>query len=368
MKGKEKQDIIDKMIISLKNYNEAYVENSWENFQEKRKKKKRKMFIVYFSSGIAASLLLGYFAVTILSTYMKFDSEISSISERHKKTQIDNKIEKSVHTYSYSENNLIIETTKLPNKNDTEETKNIDTSNISLPVQKSPDKSNLSDYHNKNEKHINTDQISFVSSKDTIYKVNSDSLVIQKPEMKTDMKKLSFGFVVSESTNSTSSSSNISCAFGITNDIKLNSKLAINTGIILGKYNLNYSSKPGTYGPVDEPISTGVELICIDIPLNLKYNLLQMKKSSVFIISGVSTLGFINERYHQQYLTKEIVTTLHLRNIDFSGQFNLSCGWQYHVLNRMHISIETYAKLPLYKLAEKNITFYQTGVSLKISN
>jgi hypothetical protein len=174
--------------------------------------------------------------------------------------------------------------------------------------------------------------------------------------------------VVKETTNSTTSSSNIAYAIGIVNDIKLNNKISFNTGVILGNYNLNYTSEPSMFGSQEEPISTEVELMCFDIPFNLKFDIKEITKSKIFIVSGVSTLAFLREKYQKEYMfEKQEVTTHHFENVNFSGQFNFSFGWQYTLHNSMHLSIETYAKLPLYKLAEDNIHFYQTGISLSIS-
>lgn len=371
MKNVEKEDIIDNLITSLKNYNENYVEGLWENFLEKRKRKKRKkrkILVIQFVSGIAASLLVGYLSITAIRHAMEENHDYNAANSDTNKIQTEEITPMAVLKSRPDNRNLSAEIIEIPVENN-QNIVAIDTSPEIKYSQVQVINPDSSVFNNEKNELIVIDKTPNGFQEDRYHSQNTDISDMESVDNST-VKKFSIGFVVNEAINSTAMSSNISYAFGIVNDVRLSHNISLNTGIIFGKYNLDYTSNTGTFGiPNDEPISTGVELVCFDIPLNLKIKLKEMKKSNIFITSGVSTLVFIRESYNQQFLFEEPVTTTYrFENINFSGQFNLSFGWQYKIFKETHISIETYTKLPLYKLAENNLVFYQTGFSLRISN
>ncbi len=372
MKKAEDDKILNEIISSLKNYNEGYIDGSWENFQKKReRRKKRKKIIALFTGGIAALFLL----CIIIHTALHYDEKTGS------QPTLRTEIEKGYQEEEKSENNApeelsidsvlsnTIRTTpfvkEICSRENLKTDKNDSTSLVSRN-QPSSDKLHLYEENSELTVPADSNKISDRSFRDTVFTKTSDKIINKTPAVKSSRKKFSFGVVVKESMNSTPSSSNVSFALGIVNEVKLSHKLFVSTGIILDRYNLNY--KQDRVYSEDDPISVNAELLCLDIPLNLKMKLAEMKQSDVFISGGISTLTFIKERYSQNYVSANPTEmTVSFRNINFAGQINLSGGWQYRISDKMYITIESYVKIPLYKLAEEDLHFYQSGISLKIS-
>jgi hypothetical protein len=371
MKQTKNNDIVAEIISSLKNYNEHYQEGSWENFVVKWKKKKRKSHIIYWTEGIAALLVIGFISFTLFQTRQETQTKLS-----HKVETGINPEEKENRT---RDNQTIQRKDSIPFLTMIEkiEAKSADHPNLQeqfacdslkLSSNHAPETIKSATMHNEAEKTAETDSTKSSNSRKgntlpTIKKEWKKS----KTTVESKEKKFSLGIALDGSTNSTPSTSTMSYAVRIENEIKLNQKLSIITGIGLSNYKLNYPLNEGTFSPED-PISSNVELLCLDIPVNLKVNLLKMGERDIFVTGGVSTLAFIREKYRDEYFFDEpTVNTIHLQNINFSGQLNVSCGYQWQASGKIHFTVEAYTKIPLYKLAEKNLHFYQSGLSFKIS-
>lgn len=370
MKKQEQKDIVDKIIHSLKKHRENYIEGAWENFQRKRKNKKKKIFIIFSSSGIAASILISSFILNLIHNRVELKNPISPVIQKETDYQVESTVTKK-ELSGIIINNHFSQTDKK--RKDVVKSQKAIENDVNSTVDDSPERIIISDkLHDPNAENINKQypdsaKILINPASNTLSSETDSDIKSYDVITNTTKNRFSYGILVKKSVNTTSSSSDISYAFGIVNNVKLNHRLSLNTGIVLGKYNLEYNYDAGSFGPTDDPLSKNVELICMDIPLNLKIKLLEMNKSDLFIISGVSTLGFIREKYQNHYLFSETTeSTIHFANINLSGQLNLSCGWQYHLSDKISIALEGYAKLPLYKLAEDNLHFYQSGLSLKI--
>ncbi len=367
MKKVEEDKIINEIISSLKNYNEEYIEGSWEKFQKKREqKKKQKVLWLIFSGGIAAIFLL---CVIVYETVL--DNPRKKLEVENEKTNLSEpKTEDKLPMVSESDLNASYEREifLMRKINRLEVQVSFDKENPTLASCKEslPDKLQVNQKSNKitvpsdsigKEKVLNK-KTGIIKKINTIgYKTNRNN---------SNNKKLRFGFLVKQSTNSTSTSSNVSIALGVVNEMELNDKLSFNSGVILDRYNLDYTQVK-VYSEHD-PTSINAELLCLDIPLNLKIKLFEMKQSDIFISGGVSSLIFLKEKYRQEFIYAEpSETNISCRNINFAGQLNLSSGWQHQISSHLNITIEAYMKIPLYDLAEENLHFYQSGLSIKIS-
>lgn len=362
MKKIEDDKILDEIISSLKNQNEDYIEGSWEKFQKKRAhKKKRKIIIAIFSGGIAAMLLLSMIIYTTLQNNVEPGTQ-STLRTENKKTEtnVPSPGMDSILPGREIPSIKVIESKKVQLSEKSERLVLASASKLALKETQSPQE------NNKITAPADSNKVTDVTFRDSTIIKTPNEINYNLLRNKSNHKKFSFGFLVKESMNSTHSSSDISFAFGIVNEVKLNNKLSVSTGLIFDRYNLNYK-----YDEVysnDDPVSVNAELVCLDIPLNIKMQVAEMRQSGIFISGGISTLAFIQEKYNQEYVFGDPTkTTVNFGNVNFAGQLNLSSGWQYHISNKMNVTVEAYMKIPLYKLAEENLHFYQSGVSVKIS-
>jgi len=367
MKKVEDNKILNEIISSLKNYNEDYINGSWERFQKKReRKKRRKVLIAIFSGGIAAILLLSFIVYNTLQYNAKTNSQRILRTENKKIYHNEKKSNDRGLTYtdSISHRSRMLPMKKIESRNFqiTAKKGNAVLASCKLTM---PDELHLKQNSDEITVPADSSKKIVVPNENTVLTKNPNTINYRQPKGKSNHKKISFGFLVKESMNSTSSSSSMSFALGMVNEMEFNHKFSFNTGVILDKYNLNY--KQEMYSEHD-PTSENVELLCLDIPFNLKMKLTEMKQSHIFISGGISTLVFLNEKYIHEYVYAEpSETTVRFQNINFAGQLNLSSGYQYRISDKMNVTVEAYLKIPLYKLAEEELHFYQSGISVKIS-
>lgn len=363
MKKIEDNKILDEIISSLKNYNEDYIEGSWERFQKKRvHKKKRKVLITILSGGIAAMFLLSIIIYTTLQHNVEPRTQTTLRIEQKK---IENNMP-SLKADSIPMQGREIPSIKIIESKKIQLSDKSERLVIASASKLMSEKTHLNQENNKTIVPADSNKVTDIAFKDTAITKTLNEIIYKPPKNKSNHKKFSFGFLVKESMNSTHSSSSISFAFGIVNEVKLNNKLSFNTGLILDRYNLNY--KHNKVYSNDDPISVNAELVCLDIPLNIRMQVAEMRQSNIFVSGGISTLAFIREKYNHKYVFGDPTeTTVNFGNINFAGQLNLSSGWQYRISNKMNFTVEAYMKIPLYKLAEENLHFYQSGVSIKIS-
>lgn len=357
MKKIENDKILDKIISSLKEHNEDYIDGSWERFQKKREhKKKRKVFFTIFSGGIAAAFLLGMIIYTTLQNNVEPETQ-STLRTENKKTE--------TNVPSPETDSIPLPDRNIPLIKEIE-SKKVQLSYKSERLTLVSKETHIIQKNNKTTVPADSNKVTNIVFRDTTIIKAPNEIAYNPSSNKSNHKKFSFGFLVKESTNSTHSSSNVSLAFGIVNELKLSKQLSVSTGLIFDKYNLNYRHDE-VYSN-DDPISVNAELVCLDIPLNIKMQVAEMRQSEVFISGGISTLAFIQEKYNQEYVFGDPTkTTVNFGNFNFAGQLNLSSGLQYHLSNKMNFTVEAYMKIPLYKLAEENLHFYQSGISVKIS-
>lgn len=373
MKQVEDDKILHEIISSLKNHSEGYIDGSWEEFQKKReqKKKKRKAFIIFLSGGIAATLLLCFM---IHSTH---HPDLKPNSQTLLRTEDENEYRQEIKSENKASPHLYVDSIPLPGNKTVPRMKRIGSRKAPmLKVTHRPglvlvrrislDKQHSPEINSELTAPADSSKISVVLPQDTVFTVNHDRMAGKSRTNKSNPPKISFGLVLKESTNSTPTSSNVSFALGIVNEVQLNQKLSVSSGVILDRYDLNY--KHDRVYSKDDPVAMTAGLLCLDIPLNLNRKLAEMKQGDVFISGGISSLVFIRERYKQEYVFgAPTETTINFSNINFAGQLNLSGGWQYHLSGKMKITVGMYLKVPLYKLAEEDLRFYQSGITLKIS-
>lgn len=369
MKQAEDDKILHEIICSLKDYNEDYIDGAWERFLKKQQQSKRKALVIFLLRGVAALFLLC--CLIHSPRYFDLNNHCRKVSQVKNEVNFDQEEiseEKGVCTNEeifviqedQSMSNPVIE--KLESKEVPRlkigEAPALVLASCALPL-KSKSKGNSSQLTVIPDSSINI-------LRDTVF-------LIEKGEDKHDFlnernnyKKISVGLLLKGVTNTTSTSSNQSIAFGVINEVKINQKFSASLGVIFDKYHLSYH-QTRVYSD-NAPVSKDAELLCLDIPVNLKMKLTELSQGELFVSGGFSTLAFIKETYRKNYdFTESTQSTVNFENINFAGQLNLSSGWQFNFSSRTNMAIEMYLKVPLYRLAEENLHFYQSGVTVRIS-
>jgi len=183
--------------------------------------------------------------------------------------------------------------------------------------------------------------------------------------------------------------SEINFAGGISSEFPLFAQLALDVGVLLSSQNIGIDSD------IDNPRNTelygseqskkmDVNILALDIPVNIKYNLVENPGSSLFISAGISSMIYFNEHYKNEYYTENRLafdenfqrTVIVFREeeksvpafnrVDAAKILNVSLGMMYRFSNGMDIQIEPFFKYPLAPVTSENIKLGSGGIQFRV--
>ncbi|WP_158858637.1 outer membrane beta-barrel protein [Lunatibacter salilacus] len=126
----------------------------------------------------------------------------------------------------------------------------------------------------------------------------------------------------------------------------------------------------------------------LDIPVNLKYRVLDRKNAGLFLITGLSSVVYLDQQATETFQTSSFFTSSDLglsfapsvqnytsvytpegggNSVDVGGMLNLSIGYEYNLSDGMFISLEPFYKLPLGNLTFANQQFSIGGMNLRMN-
>lgn len=215
-------------------------------------------------------------------------------------------------------------------------------------------------------------------------------------ESKTSPLKL--GLVVSPQANS-NPVSGMNLGAGIMSEFSLSKKLKIDVGVAYARQSLT----PQNTQPVRTTLmadamtssnfigsSYELNFASLDIPVNLKYKVLEKDKTGLYLITGLSSMVYLDQNTvetvetHSMFRTNtaeggfafsqsvqqfsNVVTPRSGENTaDLAGMLNLSFGYEYKLNNELFISFEPFYKLPLGNLTFVNQQFSIGGMNLRMN-
>lgn len=169
-------------------------------------------------------------------------------------------------------------------------------------------------------------------------------------------------------TSTTSSkSSKVSTNLGMTATYALNSKFSLTSGAVYSKKYYNYDM------PVANNKTWGVDADCnvLDIPLNVNYKLMNKKKLSISVNTGLSSYFMLKEKY--QVTTGPVgaqkVTDIEVNNENqhIFGIANVSLSFDHQISESMSIGVQPFAKLPLTGIGHYDTSLKSAGVSFSLN-
>lgn len=415
---------------TLDNYEEEYIPGAWENFVNKRKKR-QKMVFWKLGTGIAASLMIGWFGFTLLFNQKGNHSVLVQNKSTEIKKYPDNpKKPNKEHPSAVFPSDTVIRRMNEPEERNANPVKNnshnlfsnslnsrlesIVTSKINEPVV--PESEVLSHKANTNSgvTNIFTDSTQIALKmlpecedtsgllaehkiSDTVSMANSiirsDSLFTDINNQVADLptyRKIRFGFDVSPGINATSSGSSFNFSGGITTDLALSHVIQLSTGLQIEHQNVVDGGNNSTLQQTS--LQTTADLTSLDLPLNITWKFFSNKTKSYYISGGISSLTYLSEKYSNKTYASELtkitvmsggketvtykivtkesteqVTVSSFRTFDFAGRLNLIVGLEQNISSNLYLHIEPYLKLPLSGLASQNMKFITSGITCKIS-
>lgn len=191
--------------------------------------------------------------------------------------------------------------------------------------------------------------------------------------------RVSIGFVMSPDLSTAGSFSNFSdpgYKFGIIAEYHVGPRLAISTGIIQSK--VRYTASGTEYKPPrgfwtngTVPYETDGVCVLIDLPINLKYNVLQFDRSGLYATAGLSSYIMLDEDYRFNYKRDDPslvqgwsgkTGTRHwLSNAGFS------VGYEWNMHTNWSIRAEPFVKIPLKEVGWGNVNLYSIGSFISIN-
>lgn len=126
----------------------------------------------------------------------------------------------------------------------------------------------------------------------------------------------------------------------------------------------------------------------LDIPVNLKYRVLDRKNTGLFLITGLSSVVYLDQQATETFQTNSFFTNSAAglsfapsvqnytsvyspegagNSVDVGGMLNLSVGYEYNLNDGMFISLEPFYKLPLGNLTFANQQFSIGGMNLRMN-
>ena len=150
---------------------------------------------------------------------------------------------------------------------------------------------------------------------------------------------------------------------------RLSNRLSFETGIHLEKKEL-YTTNDTYYKDVLRPAGTILwiesESRLIEIPLTVKYDMLNSKKHNFFGTLGISS--YITNSEHLEYeeelngVTTSEYLELEKRTSDLFASSNFSLGYQYTLGKKLKIRVEPYINLPIKGIGKGEAPIVSKGV------
>lgn len=169
-------------------------------------------------------------------------------------------------------------------------------------------------------------------------------------------------------------SSKLSSNLGMLATYAFSPKFSVTSGAIYAK---KYYNSAGT-APQDNPYAAAqdweVDADCnvLDIPLNVNYKLLNKKRISVSVNTGLSSYFMLKEKY--EFITGaagagQQVSTLEVQNQNkhLFGIANVSISFDHQINDAFSVGVQPFAKLPLTGIGNGNVDLKSIGVSFSLN-
>ncbi len=422
------KELIDLVKNTLDNYEEQYILGSWENFVRTRKRRKRVIFW-RISTGIAASLLIGWLGFRLIpsSTFENSavtghgSGEYSNLVIPAVKDTLRKSILSGQDTPANRETNLISndvagQTTQGRSGALSEEIAYDNTESSIRPdaplagnvlfqrdtlIPAGADGQTLPDtIKAANSIHPGypvpvrsgiVAERSDSSSDKTLYKQTDPQISIEKDIAdRPGEQKFRFGVNISPGVTSTSTASSFNYSGGINADFAFLPAFRLSTGLQFE--HLNVVNNEPSYDPALPQEETKAELVDLDIPLNITWKFLVRKSTSYYVSGGISSVVYLSEKYVNTSYSEQMVAVVEvndykpsityqkenvktteqtteepLNTFDFASRVNIIFGYEQYLSSKLFLHVEPYLKIPISDQAAQNIKYTIGGITCKIS-
>lgn len=221
---------------------------------------------------------------------------------------------------------------------------------------------------------------------------------------KTNSNNVRLGFTVGPQTSS-NPVSGMSLGAGVVSEFSFSNRLKLDVGVTYATHSMVPDNDLPRAATMDSPqsemfstLSNSSRLIGsnaqlnfsgLDIPVNLKYKVMDKEKAGLFLITGLSSMVYLDQQTTEtlavdsyfnpntsgelqfqrsvQEFTQEAGPGDTSDGVDLGRMLNLSVGYEYNLKNGTYLSIEPYYKLPLGDMTFANQQFSIGGLNLRMN-
>lgn len=235
------------------------------------------------------------------------------------------------------------------------------------------------------------------------WKAEGESTESQK---ESSNKNIRLGLLVGPQASS-NQVSGMSLGAGVMSEFSISKRLKLDVGVTYASHSMTPDNGIPVTMSMDSPspqseafasiaksprlIDSNAELSFsgLDIPVNLKYKVVDNEKSGLFLITGLSSMVYFDQQATEtmavnsyfnantdgqlefqrtvQQFTHEASPESAADGVDLGRMLNLSVGYEYNLKNGTYISIEPYYKLPLGDMTFANQQFSIGGLNLRMN-
>lgn len=203
----------------------------------------------------------------------------------------------------------------------------------------------------------------------TLY--NNDAAGRDRPLQ--DFPRISASMVMSPDISTVGSISNFydpGYKIGVNFEYNLSRNLAVSVGVVHSKvqyiaYGAEYNPSSGYLSNVIIPDETTAVCFIIDIPVSLKYNVLNFSRSRFFATTGVSSYIMLNEDYQFSYRYNdpglEQGWSGNTGTTHWISNAGLSIGYEFDLDSNWSLRAEPFLKIPISEVGRGNVRLYSMG-------
>ncbi|MEO6453542.1 MAG: outer membrane beta-barrel protein [Ginsengibacter sp.] len=167
-------------------------------------------------------------------------------------------------------------------------------------------------------------------------------------------------------------------ALGFLFGYRLNKKISLETGLIFNRRNYNSEGRYFNTDKIKSSMPAGMQIkslytnsAVIEIPLKVKYDLLSIAKSNIFISAGISAYMITRQKnnYHASLNgNDEQFSGMYTKN-DFllPAALNISVGYEHIISKFFNIRAEPFLKIPLKGMGVGSLPVTSAGMQLSVT-
>lgn len=164
--------------------------------------------------------------------------------------------------------------------------------------------------------------------------------------------------------------------YGIGIGYQLNRRWSIQSGFLASRKDYqagddDYYFKPGSYYDTVDMKSIDAACYVMQIPVSIRYNIIQKNTSSFYTVAGLSSYIMKKEVYDYYYTyhntwpaSPKVARHTYTGNKHFFSVLDLSLGYERSISPTISLQAEPYMNIPLAGVGEGKVSLYSAGLQL----